>query len=245
MAYAYNVLTAAEIALLDNYEPWTFQVKLSKFIDKGVSALQSPGSYGNAHLVFPAQPVDTDTIGIGSDVYEFDDNGAVTPGRIAVTIGLTVAATSANLVHAINFHGTEHVFAEVATIGGVNSIYVRAADGVGGLPMLGYYSIALTENITNVSDIWSQSDLAGSGMFWQQNRGMDWITIDGVNILTPFVVEFPFAVRQATFSAYRANALIATTATVTANGTSKVLVNAAAGATPLQVGDLLVVEAIF
>jgi hypothetical protein len=47
-------------------------------------------------------PADTETVTIGNKVYEFDNNAAVTAGRVSVTIGGSAAATAANLITAIN-----------------------------------------------------------------------------------------------------------------------------------------------
>lgn len=46
--------------------------------------------------------LDGETITIGNKVYEFDNNASVTAGRVAVTIGGTVADTATNLIAAIN-----------------------------------------------------------------------------------------------------------------------------------------------
>ena len=46
--------------------------------------------------------VDGETIVIGGKVYEWDDDVAVAPGSVLVTIGGNVAASIANLIAAIN-----------------------------------------------------------------------------------------------------------------------------------------------
>jgi len=49
-----------------------------------------------------ANPADTETITIGNKVFEWDNNAAVTAGRVLVTIGGSVAASITNLIAAIN-----------------------------------------------------------------------------------------------------------------------------------------------
>lgn len=53
-------------------------------------------------VYFSGQPSDGDYVTIGSKTYEFDDNAAVTAGRVAVTIGGSTALTAAALLAAIN-----------------------------------------------------------------------------------------------------------------------------------------------
>lgn len=52
-------------------------------------------------LVYTTNPTDTKTVTIGAYVFEFDDNGATTPGNIPVSIGADVASSMTNLVNAI------------------------------------------------------------------------------------------------------------------------------------------------
>ncbi len=67
------------------------------------------GVKSQAAIRLSAQPADGNTITITPSgpgaiprTYEFDNNAAVTPGNILVTIGVSVAATMTNLIAAIN-----------------------------------------------------------------------------------------------------------------------------------------------
>jgi hypothetical protein len=241
--YDYEEATVIQQKLMDNYDPWARKVKLSEQVDKGMSALQCTGTYCNAHLILSVNPVDTDTIGIGVDTYEFDDDGAVTPGRIAVTIGALPADTRANLIAAINSQGLEQVVATEYT--DQRAVIVRKADRVGGDPIVGYYSILLTENITDGADVWNQAVLAATGIFHGGRTAYDYVAIDAINVVTPFLIMAPFAYNQAVWTARDSNYVAKPTTAIVAPAVgidNAVLVTPTNGANPLVATDVLVIE---
>jgi hypothetical protein len=78
------------------------------------SLRHDPGSIASAVLRIAANVADGETVSIGDDTYEFDDDSAVTPGNIAVDVtgDLTPANATPALVAAINAEGTEAITAQ-------------------------------------------------------------------------------------------------------------------------------------
>lgn len=78
----------------------------------GSTATEVSSRYAPSTITFAGQPSDTNTVrvtgyfGIGysysTQIFEFDNTGAITAGRVSVTIGATLADTLTNLVTAIN-----------------------------------------------------------------------------------------------------------------------------------------------
>lgn len=100
-----------------------------------------------------ALPSDGETFTIGADTYEWDDNAAVGPGNIAVTIGLDAAASLVNAVAEINASGTEDVMAVMLT--DTNVAHVIAADGPGGIPVPVFVrSITLAHTMVGLGNGW-------------------------------------------------------------------------------------------
>jgi len=62
-------------------------------------------------LTFSGNILDGETVTIGADTYEFDDDAATTTGNIAVPIGGNASSTAENLASKINTHGTEPISA--------------------------------------------------------------------------------------------------------------------------------------
>jgi hypothetical protein len=102
------------------------------------------GRPATGHIRLAANPNDTDTLTITTGlvvvVYEFDNNAAVTAGRILVTIGASAAATATNLAAAIlanqgiylgaAAHATDTTVVDIATLakGGILTL----AESTGG-----------------------------------------------------------------------------------------------------------------
>ena len=76
-----------------------------------------------------AQPADTETVTINGVTYEFDSGGGVTPGNIAVTIGIDTDATSSNLEAQINLQQGAGNTNVTATVNG--SVITLIADEQG------------------------------------------------------------------------------------------------------------------
>ena len=100
---------------------WSDDSTHHRFNGAGGAAADSGSNYSRGYITFVTHPIDAATVQIdgGSDTYtyEFDDNGSVTPGNTAVTIGATVDETAENLVAAIN---------SVTTSGVGGAIFFRA-----------------------------------------------------------------------------------------------------------------------
>jgi hypothetical protein len=101
------------------------------------------GAVAVAQIIQSGQPVATETLTIGGDVYEADGVGA----NINYAIGGDAAATHANLLAAIVANGTEHLFADLVS---PTSIRLRSADEPQGNIIAADPDIALTEAMTNV-----------------------------------------------------------------------------------------------
>lgn len=154
-----------------------------------------------ARLFMPNQPVDTNTIGIGADVYEFDSGGGVTAPNIAVTIGGSAAATRANLISAINTLGTAFVRAdEVGT-----AVMVRSAVTRGGSATPADPNVALTEAITDALDFWDVGNvnlntLSGQAYAYiKQATAVLTVNAGMVTAASFFVADFPFTPSGFTF----------------------------------------------
>lgn len=130
-------------------------------------------------LTFTGVVADTQTVTIGSEVYEFDTTGAVTAGRILVDVSGGVTASDA-------------VTALVAAIT-ANSAIVTAVDGTGDTVVVTYKwvgtdgnSIATTETLTNGS--WGDTTLK-TGQFATPVSCPCFIIISGVWYIADAPVE--------------------------------------------------------
>lgn len=130
-----------------------------------------PGAPATAELELSVNPTDTDTVTIGTDVYEFCTAGGsvAADANIGVVIGGAVATSRTNLMNAINgvvaaatgLFKTDGVTpAErngnldwLATIIGAN-ILLQSADDVGGAVECRADSTVVEETLTNAANIW-------------------------------------------------------------------------------------------
>ncbi len=75
-------------------------VKIAVLLGLGVLVLLGiagdMSATSGAIFSFTHQPLDGDTVTLDNHVFEFDGNGSVTEGHIAVTIGASLAETSNN-----------------------------------------------------------------------------------------------------------------------------------------------------
>ena len=71
------------------------------------------GAYSNGYVNIAANVADTETVVIGADTYEFDDDSTYTAGNIQVDVsgGLTPASATDALITAINANGNSPVTA--------------------------------------------------------------------------------------------------------------------------------------
>lgn len=91
---------------------------------------------------------DTETITIGADIYEADNNASITGGRISVTIGGSAELTLDALVTAINTQGTSNV---LAVKSGTDTLVCKSATAPGGTAVAADPSIVLAETAAQFS----------------------------------------------------------------------------------------------
>lgn len=237
-AHVFTELTANEVKLLTKYDPALVKEKLAEKLDISLSKAISGGSYAVAHVVVGVQPVDAETVTIGADVYEYDDNAVVGAGHIAVLIGADVAATRLNLIAAINTSSTESVVA-LAGAALSNSVEVLVADKPHGTPFPTGASITLAETMGNAGNYWTQTTLGSAGYPVKKQFAVDYITMNATNLAHSFVFAFPFTVTTFQYQAFTsAGTLKPNTATLVISS-GQIVVTPAAGGTPLVSGDVV------
>lgn len=148
----YNISDIREVplrgVLSDIFSTASTKVNIGLQAATPVNAVASTGT-----LTFTGVVADGQTVTIGTDVYEFDTNSAVTAGRIAVNVsgGATAPDAVTALVAAITASGT----AAVTAADGAGDTVVLTANVKG----IAAHSIVTTETCTNAS--WGAAALAG------------------------------------------------------------------------------------
>lgn len=194
------------------------------------------GQIACATLLLATQPTATNTVTIGSDVYEFDGAGS----NINVALGVDVDATRAAFVAAINTLGTENLVAEDGTPI-ADAVTIFKAEEPGGDKVAGAGdSVALAETLADAGDVWNQANMNITGKAEGiQKMCTGEVIIDATNLATEFYLECGFTVSKVMWAAFDTNGAPAvTTATVDPSGTG-ILVNADAGATALTATDVV------
>jgi len=149
---------------------------------------EDKGHIAQAALLIATLPTDTNTVTIGSDVYEFEGAGS----NINVLKGANAAASRANLVIAINTEGTELVVADQPTVP-ANSVRIRPADRVGGTAQIGAGpSIAVSETLTDAADIWNAANLNETGASPYKKVARGTIVANSTNLLATIALEMEF-----------------------------------------------------
>jgi len=164
---------------------------------------EDTGHVAQACLFLATLPTDTNTVTIGSDVYEFEGVGA----NINVLKGASAAESRANLVIAINNEGTELVVADQPTTP-ATSVRIQPADRTGGTPQIGAgTSIAVSETLADAADVWNVANLNESGApaYKQVARGV--IVITAESLASLFTLELPFTPAVLAWSAFNASGL--------------------------------------
>lgn len=149
---------------------------------------EDTGHVAQASLFLATLPTDTNTVTIGSDVYEFEGAGA----NINVLKGVSAATARANLVIAINTLGTELVVADQPTTP-ATSVRIRPANRVGGTAQIGAgTSVVVSETLADASDVWNVANLNESGAppYLKVARGV--IVITAESLASLFTLEMPF-----------------------------------------------------
>lgn len=151
------------------------------------------GTIPTALLLLPNVVTDNDTVTIGADIYEWDDNASgLTVGTILVTF-TGVGDQRTALITAINTLGTENVFASAAGTG----VAVQLAASPGGAPTPGTESIVLDESITDAADVWNVDALTDMNDLGGRARGprpqaVTTIPVDAAMIASGYVLSLPF-----------------------------------------------------
>lgn len=126
--------------------------------------------------------VDGDYFTIGSKVYEFDDNAAVTAGRVLITIGGSAAATVTAMVAAIN--ANKPSVPVTASVDPVSTSCCRLkADNRGSAG-----NIALTENVADAGFTVSGATLVGGENGGTQTEARGEYTVTAIDVLATSVV---------------------------------------------------------
>lgn len=219
-----NVITLPPTAQLDMDASSTFNFGVGK-----IPAFV--GYAAQAQLYLGTLPTAADTVTIGADVYEF--NGAGVNINVPIT-PLDLPATRLALVNAINTSGTEHVLATDDAINNLVNLCYAASPGTS--PVFGpAASIALSSSLISGTDNWNQANINATGGIANHNFYADgWLTVTAENLLFPVRIGVPFtpsAVNMIT-------TLSGTTATIT-SVVREIILDLAAGATPLTVGDVV------
>lgn len=197
-----------------------FQRTLEAVLDASVGAgiipySEAPYSVGN--------PSDTETVTIGSNVYEFCTaaGSVASDSRIAVLIGANARATATNLCAAINAedannahptlfktdgttpalaNGTENVLAVHVQGGDVNTgtIYLYKADEPGGAKVQGAgANLALSDTATNLGPFkhlnMNLGVGAGYAMATKQVHGKHAVAAANLTATQPLLIPLPFA----------------------------------------------------
>lgn len=251
--YDYTSLTQEEVDVIDSFSAFPKEKSLSRLLDQ----CKQPGHIASAKLVMSAQPTATDTIGIGSDTYEFLASGGTVAddAYIAVEIGGSAAITLTNLVSAINAenadnqhanalnsgggaalaNGTESVVADVSG----TSLRIRNAVSPGGDAIVGSEDLTLTEAITAAADVWNQANLNATGRVEPLKITGGSVTITSQNLATDFNIELPFTPVDFTWRAFAASGTEKATSAVVGLSDNSLLVNANAGGSALIATDVI------
>jgi len=200
---------------------------------------EDTGHVAQACLYLATLPTDTNTVTIGSDVYEFEGAGA----NINVLKGANAAESRANLVTAINNQGTEKVFADQPTTP-ATSVRIQPADRTGGTPQIGAGpSIAVSETLADAADVWNVANLNESGAPAYKKVARGTIVCTAESIASLFTLELPFTPVVLAWAAFDTNgAPKATDCQIGING-DYLEFDFDAGSTDLAATDYVVWEA--
>jgi hypothetical protein len=259
---------------LDNQDLRHLQVglrnnRIGRKVFDMLSDIEDSGVVAGAPLAMPNQPVTTNTIDVGADVYEFvtSAGNVADDANIAVEIKGSAALTRAELIAAINAtneanehaninnvaddaaalaNGTEKVVAdEVGT-----DVRVRNADAPGGNPLAGDQDILLAEAITDAADIWKTGDVnmntLGGRAQGARQRTLAEITVTAKMITNGHRIDAPFTPTRFSVQVTTAGVVIGTTSSdAYAIANDGLQVTFGGGAAPdMQVGDVLRVELV-
>jgi hypothetical protein len=179
--------------------------------------------------------VDGDYLTIGDKVYEFDDNAAVTAGRVLVTIGGNAGVTATNLINAINANKpSKPVTAVIDPVNASGQLIRLFADKPGAAG-----NIALSENVANAGLTVSGATLVGGENAGEQvvDRG-DYVVTAADVLGTSVVIQTQLtSPRYATYQLYRAGAKVGNTGVLAVSGTRLTL--DFGGGTDPEAGDIV------
>lgn len=159
-------------------------------IDDEMAAMaQSDGCAASAVIIQAGQPVATETLTIGADVYEADGAG----GNINFVIAGTAALTLDNLLAAAVAYGTENLFWEKLS---ATTLQISAANGpqgtiIGSDPSIAIVSAAMTNYSFNVGDV-NLNTLAGKASAQQSTCSTTLEITAAMITATTARISFPF-----------------------------------------------------
>lgn len=159
----------------------------------------SAQAVAQANIRLNTQPTATDTITIGSDVYEFVATlAATTPGNIGVLRGADAAAARANIIAAINgaaglgtTYTAKGTSAINASIYNTDFLHIEPSEFPGGPSVAGLKpNLALSDALTAVI-AWDQVNLGLTGGNIGLKRVVHQITVDATNLAADFDLVAP------------------------------------------------------
>ncbi len=202
----------------------------------------------------PGAIVATDTVTIGTDIYEFNaatPPAAGTAGSIWVYQGANSAASRANFINAVNgvvdapnitYDGAvvETMLASAGTT--LGTVDIHSADAIGGSIAPSATATATTEGLTTVTDVWDDTTMyGGSGQGLAQACQMSTITLTANQVTAGFLeVHFDFT----PVSVILSNRMRQQDEAYVITGDSIVLTLAGGGAPNNQAADVIDVIAI-
>lgn len=160
-----------------------------------------------ANIRLNTQPTATDTITIGSNVYEFKaliTDAPTTPGNIVVLRGASAAAALANIIAAINgasglgtTYSAKGTALVKASIYNTDFLHIEAAEAAGGAVVPGLKpNIALSDALTAVI-AWDHENLGRTGGDVALKKVVHQIVVDAVNLAANFDVVAPGVITKA------------------------------------------------
>lgn len=161
----------------------------------------SAAAVAQANIRLNTQPTATDTITIGTNIYEFKaliTDAPTTAGNIVVLRGATAAAARANIVAAINgaaglgtTYTAKGTSAVVASIYNTDFLHIEAATFAGGPVDPGTKpNLALSDALTAVI-AWDHENLGRTGGNVGLKKAVQKVVVDAVNLAADFDLVVP------------------------------------------------------
>lgn len=178
--------------------------------DSTLDVVENGGTVPSARLNVATAPTNTDTITIGGHTFKFLAVLVAADTFTQVKIG-TAAVTRTDLIDAINGVANANVVpattpfavAVVADLVDTSRVRIRKATATGGTAVTASkaVSIALTEALTAVADVWDRANLNETGKAIPSRTAVSAFAITAAMIAAAKVyVEFPFTPTEVSYT---------------------------------------------